>query len=258
MIAQLLEASEAGDEIVAHVLGVGCGEPDALDAADVIDASEQFGEADPAGIGVDVLPQEEYLPDAGVRMPSRLFHNPEMVSADFPAPHVWNDAIGAVVVASLHDIDIRPVSWNHECLMRHNLQRWDAFAEPCVNDRPVFLAFLLDGCADAVQLMGPQHDIDMRHAGNDVRALLLGDASGDGDDQGRLSFFIRPEPADIAQGLLVGLLAHRAGVQNNQIRLFQRLSWLPSFPAEYGIHLLAVEIIHLAAVGEDLHVSFHG
>ena len=43
MVAQFVERAEAGDEIIAHVLGVRGGEAYPFDPVDVIDHAQQIG-----------------------------------------------------------------------------------------------------------------------------------------------------------------------------------------------------------------------
>ena len=52
-------------------------------------------------------------------------------------------------------------------------------------------------------------------------ALLLGDAARHGDDQVRARALERRELADLAPELLLGLLAHAAGVEDDEVGVLE-------------------------------------
>ena len=138
-----------------------------------------------------------------------------------------------------------------ELLARNKVERWNFFGKRGIGNRRPPDKDILNKFREAVKLMGAHNDIHMRHAFDKISSFLLSHASCYRNDQRWLSSLVRPQPSEIAQHLLVGLLS-------DDVCLFQRLGFPPAVLSEQGVHLEAVQVVHLAAVGEDLHVSLHG
>ena len=71
-------------------------------------------------------------------------------------------------------------------------------------------------------LSGPDDEVDVPHPREQRLALLLRDAAGDGDDEVGPRALERRELADLAAELLLGLLAHAARVEDDEVRVLRR------------------------------------
>jgi hypothetical protein len=69
---------------------------------------------------------------------------------------------------------------------------------------------------------------------------------------------MRFKPSQVADGLFIGLLPDRAGIDYDDISLFSLPGRHETFFREFGIYLQAVQVVHLASIGEYLDVFFHG
>jgi hypothetical protein len=70
-----------------------------------------------------------------------------------------------------------------------------------------------------MQRLGAEHDVDIRGASDDVGAFLARDAAPDADDEIRLVGLERTHAAEIVEHALLRLLAHRAGVEEDDVRV---------------------------------------
>ena len=68
-----------------------------------------------------------------------------------------------------------------------------------------------------VQRLRPEHHVDVRRACDDRGAFLARDAAADADDQVRPLALERLDPAEVGEHLLLRLLAHRAGVEQDDV-----------------------------------------
>ena len=105
-----------------------------------------------------------------------------------------------------------------------------------------------------MQGLRPEDEIDIRGAGDDGRALLAGDAAADADHQIGIELLQVPDPAQVVEYLLLRLLAHRAGIEQDDV------GFLGAFRLDHAVaagqhvgHLVGVVFVHLAAEGADEH-----
>jgi len=83
-----------------------------------------------------------------------------------------------------------------------------------------------DQVGELGDVVGAEHDVDQIEPVEQRFPLLLRHAAGHRDDQVATLLLERPEPADRAHELVVGLLADAAGVQDDQVRAFGRIGRL--------------------------------
>uniref|UniRef100_A0A0R3QG56 Phenol hydroxylase n=1 Tax=Brugia timori TaxID=42155 RepID=A0A0R3QG56_9BILA len=101
-----------------------------------------------------------------------------------------------------------------------------------------------------VQGLRAEHDVDVGRARDDGVALLAGHAAADADlHAARLQVL---DAAQVGEHLLLCLLAHRAGVEQDQVGLVDVLRRLVALGrVEHVGHLVRVVLVHLAAEGFD-------
>ena len=139
--------------------------------------------------------------------------------------------------------------------------RWSNFSISGKGDvhlRPPRAAARLDHARQAMQGLRAEHQVDVRRALDDGRALLAGHAAAHADQQARVALLQVAHAAQVGEHLLLGLLAHRAGVEQDQVRLVGVVGRLqPLGGAQHVGHLVRVVLVHLAAEGADVDLAGH-
>ena len=115
-----------------------------------------------------------------------------------------------------------------------------------------------DHVRQAVQRLRPEDEVDEGRAADDALALLAGHAAADPDQEFGLAFLQRAELAELGIELVLRLLAHRTGVDENDVGQARILGDLESaFGAQDIRHAPRVVLVHLAAEGLNEEVSRH-
>jgi hypothetical protein len=111
---------------------------------------------------------------------------------------------------------------------------------------------------EAADVVGAEDDIDPRGALDDGAAVLLGQAAADGDLQIRVLELGLAQLAEVAVELVVGVLAHGAGVEDDDIGGLGPLAGREAGDVDIARRLeqageaLGVVDVHLAPVGADV------
>ena len=99
---------------------------------------------------------------------------------------------------------------------------------------------------------GTERDVDLRVELEDPFALRLGVTAADGDDELRVLALPRSRIAEIGGELRVRLLANRAGVEDEDVRIGLRRRLAEPDLLEHALDPLGVVGVHLAAEGRDV------
>ena len=106
-----------------------------------------------------------------------------------------------------------------------------------------------------MQGLRAEHDIDVRRAPQDRRALLAGHAAAHTDQQTGIGQLERAHPPQIRENFFFGLFAYRAGIEQNDIGFFRFAGLHHALAGAQQIrHLVRVILVHLAA--ESFNVEF--
>ncbi|OIQ75414.1 hypothetical protein GALL_429140 [mine drainage metagenome] len=109
-----------------------------------------------------------------------------------------------------------------------------------------------------MQGLRTEDQVHIGRALDDGRTFLAGDAAGHADAQPRLFALERAQPPQIAEYLVLRLLADRAGVEQDEIGVLGILhGFVVLVGAEHVDHLGRVVRVHLATEGLDIEF-FHG
>jgi hypothetical protein len=113
-------------------------------------------------------------------------------------------------------------------------------------------AALLEKLREAVQRLRTEDEVHVGRAADDLLALLARDAAGHADHELRARALERLHAAEIGEHLLLRLLAHRAGIEEDEVG-FRRVRGLLEAlgGGEHVGHLLRVVLVHLAPEGAD-------
>ena len=82
---------------------------------------------------------------------------------------------------------------------------------------------LRDQLGQAVQGLRAEHHVDEGRARHDGRAFLAGHAAADADDEIGVGLLEMAHPAEVVEHLFLRLLAHRAGVEQDDVGVFRRV-----------------------------------
>ena len=106
-----------------------------------------------------------------------------------------------------------------------------------------------------MQRLRSEHDIDVRRARHDGRALLAGDAAADAYDQARSRLLQVLDPAQIVKYFFLRFFPHRAGIEHVDVGFVRVGGGFHAFGgAQHVGHLGRVVLVHLAAEGLDVEL----
>lgn len=249
------------DQRVGEFQRVRGGIADALDTVDGGDHPQQFGEVGQAAIvgqaaeAVDVLSQQGDFADAVLGQVDHFGDHVVEWSADFLAAGVGHHAEAAVLAAAFHHRDEGGGAIDPR--FRQAVEFLD-FREGHVDLRLARAARGVDHFRQAVQGLRAEDHVDIGRALTDRGAFLAGHAAADADHQvGILLLQLAPH-AELGKHLFLGLLADRAGIEQDDVGLggvFGHLEGLVF--TEQVRHSRRVVLVHLAAVGFDEKLLGH-
>ncbi len=102
---------------------------------------------------------------------------------------------------------------------------------------------------NAVKFLCADDKVEVGKAFEQFGSAILGHAAHNADDKIGLFLFACGDVPGLANGLLFGLLAHAAGVQQDHVGVHLLLDDAVPLPAEHGGDGLRIAFVHLAAVG---------
>ena len=209
-------------ELLGSVLGVGGHKPDEEVSGDRVYLLQQVGEVHGLvqilAVGIHVLPQQG---DVLVAVPDQLLHLPEDVlqlPGALPAPDVGDDAVGAEVVAPVHD--------GHPGLHLVLAHHRDALGNGAglvgdLEDASPAGEQGVDKLGELPQHVGAEHQVHVAEGLFDLvgHVLLLGHAAAHADDLVRVAALHVDQGAQVAQHPLLRVLPDGAGVQDDDLGL---------------------------------------
>ena len=249
------------NQALGEFVGVAGGVADAFDAryfGHVFDEQGEVGgfaaAAHRAAIGVHVLAQQRHFLHALRGQAGDFGEHVVKRAAELFAARVGHDAVAAIFGAAFHDGDKGRGPFHAGG--RQMVEFFD-FGKADVYLRRVLAAALGQQIGQAVQGLRAEDDIDIRRALDDGLALLAGHAAAHADE--RAFVFEVLDAAQVREDFFLRLLAHGAGVEDDQIGLLRVVGGLVAFGGGQHIgHLGRVVFVHLAAKGLDEDFAGHG
>ncbi len=265
---ELVDARMAVDEPRRELARVRGGEADALDAGDLGQVLEKDREVRPfhacsrsvsavhaPAIGVHVLAEEGDLLHALQAQVGDLGQHVVEAPRDLLAARIRHDAEAAVLAAAFHDGD--------ECRRTLDPRRRQAIelldlGKRHVDLRPAGAPALGEQLGQAMERLWSEHEVDVGRAGDDRAAFLARDAAADADHEAGPRALEVLHPSEIGEHLLLRLLAHRAGVEEDEVGVFGLLATLVAVGCgEHVGHPVRVVLVHLASEGADVDALRH-
>src|SRR5579883_781852 len=253
VLADRVALGDRGDHRLAEVLRVRAREPDPLDPLDGVAGAQELAEVGPE-LGrevppprVHVLAEQRHLLDA---LGGELRHLGEDVArtpALLPPAHRRDDAVRAGRVAAhrhLHPRLERPLPVGRQRGRERAVLEPEAPARDARASRPEPVAEVRDRA-------GPEGDVDAREELEDALALRLRVAAADRDHPLGVLALAREGSAEVGGEPRVGLLADRARVEDDDVRLLGPRRLAEPELLEQALDPLRVVGVHLAAEGRD-------
>ena len=248
VLAEVLAVADGRDDPVREVLRVRGHEAHAADARHLVDHLEEVRkvrELVVLAVGVDVLAEQSDFLIAVLHGLLDLADDVLGQAAALAAAHVRHDAVGAEVVAAVHDR--HPGREAARARDGHVIRQF-RLAELHVDDVAVLRLDLLHDMRELVDLVGAEHEIDVRRTLDERIALFLRHAARDAEDQLRVLALEALDLTDLAVDAVLRRLSHTAGVDEDEVRLLHRLRPLIADCAELPHHALRIALVHLASV----------
>ena len=108
-----------------------------------------------------------------------------------------------------------------------------------------------------MQRLRAEHEVDVRGARDDGRTLLRRDAAADADQDVRAGRLQAAYAAEVVEHALLRLFAHRAGVEQDDVRVLGTVGQRKPFAGEHVGHAVRVVLVHLAAERANEKLACH-
>jgi len=243
---------QRGEHAVGEVSGVRRGEPQPAQPRHRADRAQQVGEVVPAvRVAVDRLTKQRDLRRAARREALDLAHHVTQLAAPLGATRHRNDAEGAPIIAATLD--------RHERRHRGGAHRRDVLVVlPALElDLGGALAPARPGdqLGQPAVAVGPDDQVHLRHTREQPLPEALRHAADHAEHVARSLVLL--QLAEAREHALLGVIAHRAGVHEQHVRLGGVVGADIPLPTQDAEHQLGVRDVHLAAVGLDVDAR-HG
>ena len=255
MLAQMLLCGDGVDQLAAGILGMAGHKADLVITGHGAEQVEQVGKIDLFGqalaVAVDVLAKQGDLFVTFSNQLLELGQDGGRFTAALTPAHVGHDAVGAEIIAAVHD-------------GQPGAEAGIAADGHFLNDSVALLGLfeVALAAADALSQHGRQA-VDAVHTEHEVyirvalaqlfhNVGLLGHAAADADDQTRILLFQLFQRAYIAENALLGMFAHGAGVEKDEVGVFNVIAQAETDILQNALDLLAIVDILLAAVAAHI------
>ena len=114
----------------------------------------------------------------------------------------------------------------------------------------------LDELHDAVELLRPGEDIDLREALLKVIGFEADHAAHERDLESGLLALEFADAAELGVGAVLGVLAHAAGVEHDDVGSLDAVGRFEADAVEARCELFAICLVHLAADGPEVVLAW--
>ncbi len=170
-----------------------------------------------AAVGVDVLAEQGHFAHALCDQRLHLGDHLRERAAHLLAARVRHDAEAAITAAAFHDRDEGRRALGSR--LRHAIELLD-LRERDVHLRLARRVQRRNHRRQSVDGLRAEHQVHERRTLENALAFLARDAAADADDETWLAALQQPPLAEVREDLLLRLFAHRAGIQQDDVRFF--------------------------------------
>jgi hypothetical protein len=209
---------------------------------------EVRGRREVAAVRVHRLSEQRHLTAAFGHQRAHLGHDCLRRVAALAAAGARDHAERAVLLAALHHRDVRLQAAGR----RRARGDLDERRLRGVHQRPPLAPDARHELAHPRHRRRAEHEIDVRRPLLDGALLELRHAAHHAEHNLRSLHLERTELAQLGEDLVLGLLADRAGVHEDEIGVGGVLGQLVALLAKQAGHPLRVVLVHLTAVGDDV------
>ena len=210
-------------------------------------------DAEVLAVGVDVLSEERYLLVTGRYQLAQLLFDFIRHTAALSAAHIRHDAVSAEVIAAVHDGKpcFRALGTQHRQTFRNVVLAAN------VKDALFLGPYTVQQRRKAPERVRAEQEIYLRIAFLDFFdiLILLRHAAAQRNDNVRTLFLEMAQCADIAECAVLCVLTYRAGVEQNEIRLFGRVGHCVSHLVQHAADAFGVRFVLLTAEGVGIRLG---
>ncbi len=245
----MLAGTHGFNQLIRQILGVGRHETDPLNAY-IIQSVQELGEGCPfcqsLAVGINILPQKHDLFHAPCLQCFRLTQDGIHVPAPLPSPHIRHHAVGAEIIAPVHDGDIGRILT--ETLHRHIFRHHVLLIH--FHHRMILRQCLVEHLRHTVQVGRAKGQVNKAVLLQDFfrHARLLHHAAAYGYLQPGIFLLHLPQPVHIAQCPAFCIIPNAAGIENDEIRFLPVSGFLHAHFLQHTSQVFAVVGVHLAAI----------
>ena len=249
MGADLVEPGHGLEGGEIQIARMGGEESQAPEAGETVDGLEEVGEGtgffEVFPVGGDALGDECDLLDAVLDEARGLVHDVVDVAASLGSPRFGHHAVGASSGASARDGDEGLV---FSGAPRGVPGRKGGFPAEGDEGRRRALGQAREKVGGVSDLAGSEDEVDTGLTSSGLGSEPLGRTAGQADEGASVPL---PDLRDACEDLFLGLLPDRTGKEQDDVGLFLGSGGSPSASLEIGIQELLVELVHLAAEGDE-------
>ena len=210
-----------------------------------------------SSVGVDILPEKRHLLDALIGKLRGFHQHVNQRTGNFFAAGIRHHAVRTVLRAAFHDGDEGSGAVS---LGSGQMIELFNFGKAHVDLSLTGFHSPSEKLRQTVQRLRAENRIDERRPADDVFALLTGHAAADGNQHAGTRLFDLADASEIGKRFFLSLLPDGAGIHDDEIGLFENISFLI---AHLGLQKVgnaaAVVIIHLAAEAAEVEfLRLHG
>src|SRR5262245_9779095 len=250
VLADRVTRRHRSDDVATEILRMRAREADALDPVDGVDRAQELGEtaAEVPSVRIDVLPEESDLADAFVGQPRHFAEDLTGAPAHLAATDRRHDAVRAHRVAAHRDL--HPGLETAFAVHRERPGELALLADPESATRRVSPG--AEPLSEVRDRARPEGDVDEGVQLEEPLALGLRVAAAHRDHLLRVGELEHLRVAEMRGEPLIRLLADRARVEDEDVRLFLRDRLPQSQLLEHALDALGIVGVHLAPERRDV------
>ena len=256
LLCNLIALCHSRKQFGRRVLRVACHKAQPEIAGHGVETAQKIGKihvnAEILTIGVDVLAEQRNLLVTRRDQLTQFFLDLLRSAAALSAAHIRHNAVGAEIVAAIHDGQPRLCA-----LGTQHRQTFGDIVLAADVEHALFLGqHAVQQRRKSPERMRAEQEIYLRIAFLNLLDvfLLLGHAAAHCNNNARALLFQMAECADVAERTILGMLTHSTGVEQDKICLVGRIGHFVAHFGQHAADTLGIRLVLLAA--ERMRIGF--